>query len=67
MSLADKVRVLEAIVRTPTYAVVGCSRGRLVYVATDEGESDLWSMDPVRGEKTWPEVGNYKFLPDHVH
>lgn len=51
MSVVDKIRILEAVVRTPTYTVVGYTHARLVYLATAEGATDIWSIDPATGEK----------------
>ena len=45
MSIVDKIRVLETIVKTPIYSVVGFAENRLIYLSTREGSRDLWSMD----------------------
>ncbi len=52
MGLVDDIRVLEAIVKTPTYRVYGVTSGRLIYRSTSEGASDIWSIDLRTLEKT---------------
>ncbi len=50
MSFSEKIAVLEAIVRAPTYSVVGFTHRKLVYVTTQEGARSLWYMDIKSGE-----------------
>ena len=52
MSIVDKIRILESVVKTPSYVVLGVTHGRLVYLSTVEGAADLWSLDLSTGSKT---------------
>ncbi len=45
------VRVLESIVRVPTYSVLGLANERVVYLSTLEGVLSLWSMDKSGGDR----------------
>ncbi len=47
MRLTDKIKLLETLVRIPTYSVGGFTHGRIVYVSNVEGELSLWSISPV--------------------
>jgi len=57
MGLVDDIRILEAIVKTPTYRVYGVTSGRLIYRSTSEGASDIWSIDLRTLEKTRLTIG----------
>jgi dienelactone hydrolase len=43
--ITEKLRIIEALVRTPSYGVVGYTHNKLVYSSTSEGATDLWSLD----------------------
>lgn len=45
MSLVDKLRLLEAVVRTPRYFLAGYTGGKIVYLSTVEGATDIWALD----------------------
>ncbi len=51
MSFTEILRVLEEIVRTPSYYVVGCIGSKLIYGSTEEETLDLWALDLVSMEK----------------
>jgi len=50
-AITEKLRLIEALIRTPTYTAVGYTHGRIVYVSTVEGATDLWSLDLKTNEK----------------
>lgn len=50
--LSEKIRLVEEVVRTPHYNVVGYTHGRLVYTTTEEGVTGLWSLDMLSGIRT---------------
>ncbi|KYH39924.1 MAG: acylaminoacyl-peptidase, partial [Candidatus Bathyarchaeota archaeon B63] len=43
--IAEKLRIVEAIVRTPSYEVIGYTHNKLVYSSAVDGDTDLWSLD----------------------
>lgn len=43
--------ILESIVRTPSYSLLGLAGGRVVYLSTLEGVLSLWSMDESGGDR----------------
>jgi len=45
VSLVDKLRLLEAVVRTPRYFLAGYTGGKLIYLSTVEGATDIWALD----------------------
>ena len=51
VSFAEKLSILEAIVKVPTYAVAGFTHGKLIYVTTQEGVRSLWLLDIKSGYK----------------
>ncbi len=52
MSYSEVISIIEEIVRLPTYAVIGIAGGRrLIYISTQEGSSDLYSLDLETGER----------------
>jgi len=51
LSVTERIRVIEAIVKTPIYMVLGYTYGRVVYVSNEEGVVSLWSLDPKTGLK----------------
>ena len=56
-SITEKLRLIEALVRTPVYGVVGYTHEHLVYSSTVEGTVDLWSLNPRTGETVRLTVG----------
>ncbi len=52
MSISDKLRVIEELVKLPQYAVVGLTHGRLVYTSMDEGIRNLWVLDVESGDRS---------------
>lgn len=50
MELPEVVKVLDLLIKTPTYSVIGYTHGRLVYLSNAGGVTSLWSLDPARGE-----------------
>ncbi|MCD6444375.1 S9 family peptidase [Candidatus Bathyarchaeota archaeon] len=52
MSLVEKIKLVEEIVRAPHYNVAGYTYGKLVYTTTEEGVACLWSLDTSSGLKT---------------
>jgi dipeptidyl aminopeptidase/acylaminoacyl peptidase len=52
LSYSEVASIIEEIVRLPTYAVIGIAgRQRLIYLSTQEGSSDLYSLDLETGER----------------
>ena len=52
MSYSEIVSTIEEIVRIPSYMVIGISGGkRLIYISTQEGSGDLYSLDLETGER----------------
>lgn len=52
MSYSEVVSIIEEIVRIPSYTVIGIAGGRrLIYISTEEGSRDLYSLDLESGEK----------------
>ncbi|WFO75006.1 S9 family peptidase [Desulfurococcaceae archaeon MEX13E-LK6-19] len=45
------VRVLESIVRVPSYSLLGVAGNRIVYLSTAEGVVSLWSMNSKGGDR----------------
>lgn len=44
-----KDEIIDTILNTPLYGLIGVSRNRLVYVSTEEGYNGIWSSD-LKGE-----------------
>jgi len=44
-SISEKLKVLESIVKTPLYGVVGYTHARLIYSTNVEGVTSLWSFN----------------------
>ncbi|MGC9182210.1 alpha/beta fold hydrolase [Thermogladius sp.] len=52
MGLGDVARVVESIVYTPTYTLLGVDyRGRVVYQTMEGGFNSIWAYDPATGER----------------
>ena len=50
-NFTEITRIVEEVVRVPIYTVLGVTHGKLVYLATEEGKTDLWSLDLKTHEK----------------
>ncbi|RLF20077.1 MAG: hypothetical protein DRZ82_03485 [Thermoprotei archaeon] len=44
-TITEKLKIVEALIRIPSYYVIGYTQGHLVYVSNVEGTRDIWSMD----------------------
>jgi dipeptidyl aminopeptidase/acylaminoacyl peptidase len=52
LSHSEVVSIIEEIARVPSYIVIGVAGGRrLIYISTEEGSGDLYSLDLESGEK----------------
>jgi len=52
LSYSEIVSLIEEIVRIPSYLVIGIAGGkRLIYISTQEGSSDIYSLDLETGER----------------
>ncbi len=47
MSLFEKVKILESLVKIPVHSVAGFTYGRVIYVSTVEGVTSICSINPV--------------------
>ncbi len=45
MSYLDKLKIIEEIVKTPLFSVVGFTLDKIIYVSTIEGRRSLWLVD----------------------
>lgn len=45
MSVVEKLKIVEEIVKLPWYGVTGITQNKLIYVSTSEGIRDLWALD----------------------
>ncbi len=48
---AEKLRLLEDLIKIPMYSVIGFTHGKVPYVSDQEGVVSLWSLDPETGER----------------
>ena len=44
-SIAEKLKILETLVKLPSYRVIGYTHGHIVYSSNVEGTIDIWSLN----------------------
>lgn len=44
-TIIDKLRIIEEIVKLPSYSIAGVTESKLVYMSTREGIRNLWALN----------------------